>query len=78
MNDLNHTDTARLISRSREGDSVAIEDLIHSHEARIYRLALSILNDPAEADEATQDAFVTAIKPPSPSPTPLPTFTPTP
>jgi RNA polymerase sigma-70 factor (ECF subfamily) len=39
----------------------AIETLIRAHESRLYRLALSMLDDPAEADEATQDAFIKAI-----------------
>ncbi len=62
MNDLEHTDTARLITLSREGDALAIEALIRVYERRIYRLTLSMLDDPAEADEATQDTFITALQ----------------
>jgi RNA polymerase sigma-70 factor (ECF subfamily) len=58
---MDHTDTLQLILRSREGDTLAVEELIRAHEARVYRLAVSMLDDPAEADEATQDAFIIAI-----------------
>jgi RNA polymerase sigma-70 factor (ECF subfamily) len=58
---LDHTDTALLISRSREGDAAAVETLVHTYREPIFRLAISLLDDPAEADEATQDAFVAAI-----------------
>jgi RNA polymerase sigma-70 factor (ECF subfamily) len=54
-------DTPLLIHLSREGDVAAIEALVHAYESRLYRLALSMLNDPAEADEATQDAFIKAL-----------------
>jgi RNA polymerase sigma-70 factor (ECF subfamily) len=62
MSDLENVDTALLIRLSREGDSAAIETLVHAHESRLYRLALSILDDPAEAEEATQDAFLKALR----------------
>lgn len=53
--------TADLITQCRAGDSAAIDALISAHKMRIYRLALSMLDDPAEADEATQDTFIAAI-----------------
>lgn len=62
MNDLEHVDTTLLIRLSREGDTAALETLIRTYESRLYRLALSMLDDPAEADEATQDAFVAALR----------------
>lgn len=62
MNDLENVDTSLLISLSREGDPAAIETLIRTYESRLYRLALSMLDDPAEADEATQDAFIRAVR----------------
>jgi RNA polymerase sigma-70 factor (ECF subfamily) len=55
-------DTAQLIERCRAGDAPAIEALVRAHEQAVYRLALSILDDPAEADEAAQDSFVTALR----------------
>jgi RNA polymerase sigma-70 factor, ECF subfamily len=62
MTELEHTETSLLINLSREGDAAAIEKLVHTHESRIFRLALSMLDDPAEADEATQETFITALR----------------
>jgi RNA polymerase sigma-70 factor (ECF subfamily) len=58
---MERSDTFQLISLCRAGDADAIESLVRRHQSLIYRLAVSILNDPAEADEATQDVFVAAI-----------------
>jgi RNA polymerase sigma-70 factor (ECF subfamily) len=55
-------DTAQLIERCRAGEALAIEALIRAHEQAVYRLALSVLDDPAEADEAAQDSFVAALR----------------
>jgi RNA polymerase sigma-70 factor (ECF subfamily) len=58
---LDHTDVSYLISRTRAGDSAAVEALIATYETLVFRLALSMLDDPAEADEAAQDALMAAI-----------------
>ena len=34
---------------------------VRAHQQAVYRLAVSVLDDPAEAEEATQDALVAAI-----------------
>ena len=34
---------------------------VRAHQQSVYRLALSILDDPAEAEEAAQDALVAAL-----------------
>jgi hypothetical protein len=43
-------DTMQLLSRCRQGDSLAIEALVRTYSPPVYRLALSMLDDPAEAD----------------------------
>lgn len=50
------------LRQCREGDPLAIERLVHTHQAEVYRLALSILDDPNEADDATQEVFVAALR----------------
>jgi RNA polymerase sigma-70 factor (ECF subfamily) len=35
---------------------------VRAHQQPVYRLGLSVLDDPAEAEEAAQDALVAAIK----------------
>lgn len=51
-----------LLERCRAGDALAIEALITAHQARVFRLALTLLDDPAEADEAAQEAFLAALR----------------
>jgi RNA polymerase sigma-70 factor (ECF subfamily) len=53
---------AQLLTRCQAGDPKAIEGLVHEHEARLYRFCLSILDEPADADDATQESFIAALK----------------
>jgi RNA polymerase sigma-70 factor (ECF subfamily) len=50
------------LEQCREGDSLAIERLVQTHERDVYRLALSILDDPDEAEDATQEVFLAALR----------------
>jgi RNA polymerase sigma-70 factor (ECF subfamily) len=52
---------AQLIERYRAGDAASAEALVLAHQAQVYRLALSILDDAAEAEEAAQDALLAAL-----------------
>lgn len=54
-------DTLQLLTRCRQGDSLAIEALVRTYTPLVHRLALSMLDDPAEADEAAQDALLAAL-----------------
>jgi RNA polymerase sigma-70 factor (ECF subfamily) len=54
--------TPSFITECLAGDELAIERLILEYQTDIFRLALSILDDPAEASEATQDAFLSILK----------------
>jgi RNA polymerase sigma-70 factor, ECF subfamily len=56
-----YADTLRLIVRAQSGDATAAEQLVHTYHPLIYRLAVSMLDDPAEADEATQEALISAV-----------------
>lgn len=44
------------------GDRNLFGDLVTRHQARVYRVCLSVLNDPQEAEEASQDTFIRAFK----------------
>ncbi len=59
---IEQVDTQRLIVRAQAGDAAAAEELVRAHHAPIYRLALSLLDDETEADEAAQDALLKAIE----------------
>ncbi|MFI1093826.1 RNA polymerase sigma factor [Streptomyces sp. NPDC020917] len=49
-----------LVVRAAEGDEEAFEVLIRRHAAGLLRLAARLLGDPAEAEDAVQDAFLGA------------------
>lgn len=61
MMKMDHADTACLIANCIRGDEASIERLVADHHPGVYRLALSILDDPAEAGEAAQDAMIAAL-----------------
>jgi RNA polymerase sigma-70 factor (ECF subfamily) len=52
----------RLIELCRVGDSSAIESFVQTYQQDVYRLALSILDDPSEADDATQESLLAALR----------------
>jgi RNA polymerase sigma-70 factor (ECF subfamily) len=52
----------RLIELCRVGDSAAIENFVQTYQQDVYRLALSILDDPSEAEDATQEALLSALR----------------
>lgn len=49
-----------LVDAARQGDSQAFGVLVRRHQKRIYRLAVHLLRDAAEAEDVTQDTFVRA------------------
>lgn len=51
-----------MIERCRVGDSSAIEHFVQTYQQDVYRLALSILDDATEAEDATQDALLAALR----------------
>ena len=53
---------ATLLQRCQAGEMAAMQDLIRANQSAVFRLALSILDDPADAEEATQDTFLTALR----------------
>ncbi len=59
MNLIQHT---QLLDLCREGDLQAIERLVNDHYPQVLRLAISILEDPAEAEEAAQEVFLIVLK----------------
>jgi RNA polymerase sigma-70 factor (ECF subfamily) len=50
------------LEQCREGDSLAIEKMVHTYQKDVYRLALSILDDPDEAEDGTQETFLAALR----------------
>jgi RNA polymerase sigma-70 factor (ECF subfamily) len=51
-----------LVSECIAGNEDAIETLVRQYEGSVFRLALSIVGDTAEANEITQDTFIAALR----------------
>lgn len=49
-----------LVERCQRGDEVAWKELVELTHREVYTLCLRILNDPSDAAEATQDAYLKA------------------
>lgn len=49
-----------LVEAARTGDAEAFGTLVRRHQRRIYRLAVHLLRDAAEAEDVTQETFVRA------------------
>jgi RNA polymerase sigma factor (sigma-70 family) len=70
MNNLAHaelplgvdTDDAELARRIAAGDRAAFELLMRRHNRRLYRLARATLRDEAEAEDALQEAYLSAYR----------------
>jgi RNA polymerase sigma-70 factor (ECF subfamily) len=54
-------DDGQLVARIRAGDATAARDLVQRHLRSALAVARSILEDPADAEDACQDAFAAAF-----------------
>jgi len=55
-------DDAELVARTARGDHAAFEAMMRRYNSRLFRVARAILKDDAEAEEALQDAYLTAYR----------------
>lgn len=53
-------DETTLVVRAQEGDTRAFEELARRHQAALYRLAVRVLGDRADAEDALQEALLDA------------------
>ncbi len=51
-----------LIPECIAGNEAAIEMFVRQYETSVFRLALSIVGDPAEANEVVQETFIAALR----------------
>jgi RNA polymerase sigma-70 factor (ECF subfamily) len=51
-----------LVDRARRGDRAAMGELFERHRALAYSVGLSILGNPADADEVVQETFLRAFR----------------
>ncbi len=50
------------IAAAQKGDTVAFNQLVRAYQEVVYRTAYRVLGDRASAEDATQDAFISAFK----------------
>jgi RNA polymerase sigma-70 factor, ECF subfamily len=53
-------DDAQLVRAAQAGDADAFEVLVRRHQERVFRVALRMLGDPVDAEDATQDTLIQA------------------
>ena len=53
-------DDTDLVKASQHGDQNAFALLVQRHQHRVFAMSVRILQDPEEANEATQEAFLAA------------------
>jgi len=51
-----------LLERLRKGTPEGVNELLHLFQGKIFNLAMSILKNESDAEEATQDVFMTVIR----------------
>jgi len=59
---MNSAEPAWFIAECIAGNEAAIESFVRGYEAGVFRLALSITSDPADAHEITQETFIAALR----------------
>lgn len=53
---------AALVQRALNGEADAFSTLFHLHRGRVYAVCLRMTNNPADADDLTQEAFIQAFR----------------
>jgi RNA polymerase sigma-70 factor, ECF subfamily len=53
---------AELVALARQGDRQAFGELVDRHRTAVYRATLAAVGSPADAEDAAQDAFVSAYR----------------
>jgi RNA polymerase sigma-70 factor (ECF subfamily) len=51
-----------MLERIRRGDKAACAECVERHSPGIYRLALRMMRNPAEAEDVTQETFLSAFR----------------
>lgn len=59
---MNSADSTWLVAECIAGNEAAIEALIRTYEADVFKLALSIVGEAADAQEITQETFIAALR----------------
>ena len=62
MSEIINEQDPSFLSALRSGDREACAKLVDLHSNQIYRLALKMLNDPADAEDVLQETFIKAFR----------------
>ncbi len=55
-------DEQKLVERLKRRDEAAFSELVRLYQGRIFHLVLRMIGDPAEAEELSQEVFITVFK----------------
>jgi RNA polymerase sigma-70 factor (ECF subfamily) len=55
-------DEKGLVQQAKQGDESAFEVLVHQNVQYVFNLAVRLVNDPSEAEDIAQEAFIRAWK----------------
>lgn len=56
------SDDRELVDRYLAGDAAAFSTLVERHQARVYSVCLRVIGNPEDAADATQEAFISALR----------------
>jgi RNA polymerase sigma-70 factor (ECF subfamily) len=59
---MSNSDEAELVARLQSGDQTAYAQLVEEHASKIYRLALRMMGNEADAEDVLQETFLSAFK----------------
>jgi len=59
---MSNSDDQALVERLQAGDQVAYAELVEQHAGQIYRLALRLMGNEADAEDVLQETFLSAFK----------------
>src|SRR5881275_3715334 len=54
--------SAALVQRARAGDREALAELVQSQQTYVYSIAMSLMHNPADAADMTQEAFIRLLR----------------
>src|ERR1051326_656217 len=51
-----------LVRRAQAGDAAALSELVQSQQTYVYSIAMSLMHNPADAADMTQEAFIRLLR----------------
>src|SRR5690349_14243871 len=54
--------SAALVQRAQAGDREALSTLVQSQQTYVYSIAMSLMHNPADAADMTQEAFIRLLR----------------